>query len=285
MASTSAELTPEDFLFSHLAEYLDGDLPADVASRVAQAMQASGGEGLGLKFQAMRGKLQLALQSFYLREDELQHLRGLVQDPAVLATEENIKIEAIGRREFTATLLRRLALAAVVAAILGGVYWKFGRTRIQTFKPLEYLGYEALALEEEQKDRLNLPSRDMKEIRQYLASYPGLGFTPKVMQNLGSNWQPEGATVIDYEIAKVAVVIYARDRQRDKIFHFSYAGELSDLPATEPGNMRGLIFQTYASDELNLIAWQSAPGIVSLLVGRRSAPELAELAVIGSGKG
>ena len=49
--------------------------------------------------------------------------------------------------------------------------------------------------------------------------------------------------------------------------------------------MRGLIYYTYASDDLNFIAWQSGNQVVSMLVGRRSAPELAELAVSGSGKG
>jgi hypothetical protein len=102
-----------------------------------------------------------------------------------------------------------------------------------------------------------------------------------MLAGVPAGWQIDGATVIDYEVAKVAAVMYERGGAKTKelFFFFSFAGELSDLPASEPGNMRGLIFQTYASNELNLVAWQVAPGVVALLVGRRSAPELAEIAL------
>ena len=106
-----------------------------------------------------------------------------------------------------------------------------------------------------------------------------------MLKNVPSTWDLDGATVIDYEVAKVAVVMYERRQSRnpEKLFHFSFAGKLSDLPPADPGNMRGLIFQTYASNEQNVIAWQSANNTVSLLIGRRSAPELAEIAVAGAG--
>lgn len=279
MAKSISELSGPDIVYGYVAEYLDGDLTAAQVKRYEAELK---GENLPERFQTARGRLQMSLQSYFLKEGELAELRAYVQDPSVTATIENVQIEQIGRREVVSTLLRRLALVAIAALIIGGVVWKFGRTHDQAFKPLEYLGYEALAMEEDPGERLNLPTQDLKEIRQYLATYPGLDFKPKVLKALPPVWGPDGATVIDYEIAKVAVVQYGNTTSKEKLFHFSYAGELSDLPKAEPGNMRGLIFQTYASDELNLIAWQSAPGVVSLLVGRRSAPELAELAVIGS---
>lgn len=284
MAKASSEVTGQDFVFGHLAEYLDGDLAPALATRFESELKAGGGESLPERFQALRGRLQLAMQSYYLKEAETQELRNYVQDPSVAATIENVQIEQIGRGELVNTLMRRLALVGIAAIVVAGLVWKFGRTTAQTFKPLEYLGYEALAMEEDPGERLNLPSMDLKEIRQYLSTYPGLEFKPKVLNALPNVWQPDGATIIDYEIAKVAVVQYGNANSKEKLFHFSYAGDLADLPKAEPGNMRGLIFQTYASDELNLIAWQAAPGVVSLLVGRRSAPELAELAVAGTDK-
>jgi hypothetical protein len=284
MAFTPSELSGQDFLGSFLAEYLDGELAKPLVAKFEDALKSPGAKDMPEHFQAMRGRLQLAMQSYYLKEGELAELRSLVQDPSVKATQENVRIEQIGRKELVGTLLRRLGLVAVAVGAAAFLVWKFGPVREQRFKPLEYLGYEALALEEDTEGRLNLPSHDLGEIRQYLSAYPGLDFKPRVLKSVPAPWKPDGATVIDYEIAKVAVVMYESDPGKERLFHFSYAGELSDLPPAEPGNMRGLIFQTYASDELNLIAWQSAPGVVSLLVGRRSAPELAEIAVAGSGK-
>lgn len=284
MAFSPSELSTPDFLHSYLAEYLDGELPQALVTKFEAALKAPMAQGAPEQFQAMRGRLQLALQSYYLKEAELSELRAFVQDPSVAATVENVKIEQLGRGEFVSTLIRRVAMAAVAIGIVAAFWWKFGPAKEQKFKPLEYLGYEALALEEDQQERLNLPTHDVKEIHQYFTAYPGLDFTPRMLKKIAEPWEPEGATIIDYEVAKVAVVMYEDTHTGEKLFHFSYAGQLSDLPAAEPGNMRGLIYQTYTSDELNLIAWQSSADVVSLLVGRRSAPELAEIAVAGSGR-
>ena len=275
-------LSSQDTLLAYLAEYLDGELTPELKAQVDALIKTPGQQDIPAHFQAMRGRLQLSLQSYYLKDDEISALKSYVQDPAVKATQENAKIEALGRGEVVSTLLRRLALIAIaVAAVAFGV-WKFGPRREATFKPLEFLGYEALALEEDPRDRLDLPSGDMKEIRQYLAAYPGLEFKPKVMKTMPADWKPEGATIIDYEIAKVALVQFASTTSKEKLFHFSYAGELKDLPPAEPGNMRGLIFQTYSSDDLNLVAFEGPKGVVSILAGRRSAPELAEMALNGT---
>ena len=286
MANKTSGLSGPDFVYGFMAEYLDGELSGSDLAKFEQELKSMAAAGVGLaeRFQALRGRLQLGLQSYFLKEGELAELRSYVQDPSVTATIENVQIESMGRGEVVSTLLRRLALVALAAGLVAGLVWKFGRSHEQTFKPLEYLGYEALAMEEDPGERLNLPSQDLKEIRQYLSSYPGLDFKPIVMKTLPTVWEPDGATVIDYEIAKVAVIQYGNTTSKEKLFHFSYAGELGDLPKAESGNMRGLIFQTYSSDELNLIGWQSAQGVVSLLVGRRSAPELAELAVAGTSK-
>ena len=189
-------------------------------------------------------------------------------------------IEALSRGNINSFDRRGAVLLLIVVAI-GASVWKFGRTKERKFRPLEYLGYEALAMEEDAQERLNLPSHDPVEVRQYLESYPGLEFKAQMLAAVPAGWQIDGATVIDYEVAKVAAVMYERGgaKAKESFFFFSFAGELSDLPASEPGNMRGLIFQTYASNELNLVAWQVAPGVVALLVGRRSAPELAEIAL------
>ncbi len=277
-----SSLSTQDFLLAYLAEYLDGELPRELKDRVEALVKTPGQEEIPGHFQAMRGRLQLAMQSYYLKENEIQTIRNYVQDPSVKATQENIKIEALGRKELISTLMRRLSLVAIAAAIIGVLVWQFGPKREAKFKPLEFLGYEALALEEDPRDRLDLPSSDMNEIKQYLSAYPGLDFKPKVLGQIHEAWKPEGATIIDYEIAKVALVQFGHAQSKEKLFHFSYAGALKDLPKAEPGNIGGLVFQTYSSDDLNLIAFEGPKGVVSILAGRRAAPELAEIAKDGS---
>ena len=139
-----------------------------------------------------------------------------------------------------------------------------------------------MAFDEDSEGRLDLPSTELNEVSEYLSAYPGLDYKPLVMKPIGKGWEPEGATVIDYEISKVAVVKYRNSESKDTLYHYTFAGELKDLPKSDPGNYRGLIFQTYASDQLNIIAWQQEPGMLCFLVGRRSAPELANLARTGT---
>jgi len=280
-AFNANELSEQDLLHSFMAEYLDGELPEALRAKFDDLLKKPGQAQLPEHFQAMRGRLQLSLQSYYLKEGEVQELRSFVQDPTVKATAENVRIDELGRGEIVGTILRRLALVAVAAGLVGLAVWKFATPKAATFKALEYLGYEALAMEEDPRDRLDLPSHEMKEIRQYLTAYPGLEFKPKPIAKLPEDWRPDGATIIDYEIAKVSVVQYSHTGTKEKMFHFSYAGELSDLPKSDPGNIKGLVYQAYASDELNLVAWQQAPGLVSILAGRRSGLELAEFAADG----
>jgi hypothetical protein len=59
------------------------------------------------------------------------------------------------------------------------------------------------------------------------------------------------------------------------MFHFAFPGELRDMMKSEVGNVRGFLYQTYDSDDFNIIAWQDREGIVGLLIGQRGAPEMA----------
>lgn len=282
MTTTAEGHKNEDFFYGHLTEYLDGDLTGADAARFEQVLKSPGKELVPQQFQTQRGRLQLLMQSFYLKEHETQSLRALVQDPSVAVTRENIRIEELGRGETINTWLRRIGLAAVAVAIIGALAWKFLPRRGPAFKPLEYLGYEALAMEEDTQNRIDLPTSDMKEIRQYLANYPDLDFKPRPLRTVPQQWRPLGVSVIDYEVAKVAAVQYLDTASKEKLFHFSFAGRLSDLPKSDASTMNGIRFQTYASEQLNLVAWQHDSDIVSLLVGRRSAAELYEIAARGT---
>lgn len=281
MTVSPIDLSDNDLLNGYLAEYLDGELPAGVREKFEGLLTDPAKASVPEHFLQMRGKLQLAMQTYYMKESDLAELRSFVQDPSVTATQENIKIEQLGRRVVVSNIMRRVALVIGCAGLIGFLVWKFAPTRDSEFKALEYLAYEAVALEEDPQERLNLPSSDSKEIRQYLMNYPGLDFKPFVLRNVSNNWTPDGATVINYEIAKVTVVQYSHTATAEKLFHFSYAGDISDLPPSPHGKYKDLTYQTYATDQHNFIVWEPSPGVVSLLVGKRSAPDLAEMAVAG----
>lgn len=281
MTLSPNDLSDNELLNGYLAEHLDGELPSAVRDRYNALVKNPANAQIPDQFLQMRGKLQLVMQTYYLKESDLAELRSFVQDPETVATQENIKIEQLGRRVVMSNILRRVGIVMVCACVIGYLVWKFAPKRESEFKALEYLAYEAVALEEDPQERLNLPSSDLKEIRQYLVNYPGLDFKPFVLRSISNNWVPEGATVIDYEIAKVTVVQYTQNGSNEKLFHFIYAGELSDLPPSAPGRYKDLSFQTYATNQHNFIAWEPAPGVVSILVGKRSAPDLAEMAIAG----
>lgn len=275
------ELSDSDLLNGFLAEHLDGELPGGVRERFAGLMNDPKNAAVAEHFQQIRGKLQLAMQSYYLKESDLAELRSFVQDPSVTATQENIRIEQLGRKVAFSNVMRRVAVVVACAGLIGYLVWKFAPARDVEFKALEYLAYEAVALEEDPQERLNLPSNDLKEIRQYLTNYPGLEFKPVVLRSVSNNWTADGSTVINYEIAKVTVVQYSHNATAEKLFHFTYAGDLTDLPPSPQGKYKDLTYQTYATDQHNFIAWEPSPGVVSLLVGKRSAPDLAEMAIAG----
>lgn len=281
----SQDLSGDEFFFGNLPEYLDGELSTEALARFEAMLKEPQFKDVPEAFQNIRGRLQIGFQEYGLNSDDLQTIRNLVRDPVVIATQEAVEIEQLGRGVAINSLFRQLMVLIFVSAGVGAIVWKFFVPHENTFKALEYLGYEAQILNAEKAEKiLDFPSDDINEIKQYFGANQGLQFNPGVLKPLPSPWIPDGAKVIDYEIAKVTVVEYSNSQNQEKLFHFSYIGNLSDLPPAEPGNMRGLIYQTYTSDDMNFIAWQSGNNVVSLLVGRRSAKELAELAVRGSVK-
>ncbi len=284
MGQVAGDSTSVGILFSHLGEYLDEELAPEMKAKMDQWLQEAGNQNLLDQFVQKRGQLQIKLQELTLSESVLLELRGFAQDRSVQATQEVVHIEQFGRREGSSQFVRKMVLGVIALGLGLFLVWRFAPRSGPTFKPLEYLGFEALMLEESKEERLNLPTNEINEIRQFFSSNPDLSFAFKVLKDIPDSWEPDGASVIDYEIEKVGVVQYHHKETSEKLFHFSYKGELSDLPKAETGNMRSLVFQTYSSDSLNLIAWQSAPSVTSILVGRRSAPELAEIAVLGSTK-
>jgi len=283
MGFNPKDLSDKDFIFAYAPEYLDDELSSEERDRYDEILKSDATlANLPSRYMGVRGRFQLALQSYYLRENDLMKLHSFVEDPDLRKTEEAARIDDVERKEMFGGLRRRIALVVVLVAVVFGVFYVMTPRKQKKFDALEYLGYESLAMDEDADGRLDLPTNEIDEITQYLGAYPALDFKPLVMKPIGKGWIPEGATVIDYEVSKVAVVKYRHNEQKDTLYHYTFAGALKDLPKSDPGNYRGLVFQTYASDQLNIIAWQQESGMLCFLVGRRSAPELANLARTGT---
>ncbi len=263
-------------VWSWLAEAVDDNIPDGLADEFEQIRKATTAfDSIAAVFRLRRGQLQLAVQNFQLSPADIEKLKTMVASPDIRHTQEAVKIEEISAFEANRHLLRQLAFAAAVLAVVVAVVYK-SAPRKPVLNTLEVLSYESLALVEDGKDRLDLPTDNLDEVKEYLASYPELGFKPKVLTSKSTGLQVEGASVLDYDPTKVAVVIYADPNRHDRILHFTLAGQTSELPKAEPGNFQGLIYQTYASDTLNMIAWNPAPGVLAIAAGSRGATELAD---------
>lgn len=277
------QLSDDELMFGYLPEYLDGELPKSVQERFNKLMLKPEYKTAVENFQMLRGKLQLETGKIHASGQQMSALRGLVQDNHMRETLEASNIAQLEKKEFMSDVLRRVGMMLGVLVLIGAAFYMFVPQNKAKFDALEYITYEALALEEDPDGRLDLPSEELREIKQYVEAIPGLNFKPQVLKDLGDDWKPEGASLIDYEIAKVVVVRYSNpDRGNEKLHHFSFSGAFSDLPKAERAEYRGLSYQVYANDRLNVLAWESSPGVMSFLVGRRSAVELAELARRGS---
>lgn len=266
-----------EFLYGHMSEYADGDLNTSETQRCKEISAAIGEPQLVSRYRAVRGKLQLALQGYYLSEDEVVALQDYVADRQVRETQEAKRMDEIERWESKGEVKRKIAIFSLVCAIVFGIVYFLTPAKTKKINPLDYFGYEAHAFEEDPEGRLNLPSEDFNEISAFFRNYPSLGFTvtPPSPQ---PGWTPVGATVIDYDISKVAEVVYRNNSSRELLFFFAYKGSFTDIPRAEQGNERGLIYQVYTSDRQNLLAWQSGESVLSFMIGKGNAKDLASFA-------
>lgn len=279
--SSQTNLSGSELLYGYLSEYLDGELPSSIAPLYAEALK--GNESVVEKFQTSRGRFQVSLGQISASEPLKHKLRNLVQDDQVRETIEASEIQEIERSEFFSNLLRRATLTALVLGIIGGGIYVFMPTPTDKINVIEYVGYEAVAMEEDPDGRINLPTSDLEEIKQFVAQVPGLDFKPQTLKAL-PGWIAEGVSIIDYDVMKVIAVMYkSPERGNEHLHHFMFPGEMQSMPYKgEEADYRGIRYRVYASDKLNMLVWQMGPGMVSVLAGHRSAPELAELARSGT---
>jgi hypothetical protein len=281
VSANKTELSGEDLFYSYVADYLDGDLPASLHAQFNTVL-ASKQKELDT-FQTNRGKFQSALGEVGGSEALKHKLRNLVQDDQVRATIEASEIADVERSELWSNILRRSVLVAVVLGMIGGAVYYFMPERLGNFDVIEYIGYEALALEEDPEGRTNLPSSDIEEIRQFVGVIPGLDFKPELLRPI-KGWLPEGVSIIDYDVMKVVAVNYVSpERANEHMHHFMLPGKMSNMKFKgEEADYRGIKYRVYGNDKINIIVWQQSANMVGALAGHRSAPELAEMVRMGT---
>lgn len=280
MAQKPTELTGEQLVFAYLAEYLDDDLPSSIReSYIDSLKKVDPKETLPEQFKDARGRMQLALQDFALNEQQIRGLHVLVEDDATRAAKEAVESERMERSETWGQVGRWFGYVAVFGLIAGVMFWYFRPPEKAKFNALETLVYEALSMEEDPELKLDLPSSDFKEIRDFVANYPGLDFAPIDMSYPPASWNVMGGSVLDYDVAKIITVQFSHaTHAEEKLFLFMFKGHLSQLPKAEKADFEGFEYQTYSSEQINVIAWQGKPDTVALLIGHRNAQDLAKAA-------
>lgn len=275
------DLSEKEFFFGYLAKYLDGNLTGSQGTRFEEIMKREEYSKLALAFQVSRGKFQNFFSKIHIPDATYKNIRDLLEGQEERFKTEMTKIEAIERSEFAYDLLRRITLTLIVIGLVAAGIYFFKPKSAASFPTLEYVGYESLALAED-PGRLDLPSSEPKDIAQFVKAAPGLDFTPFLLNAFGEGWELQGVSLIDYELKKVIVIKYKNTHTQESLFHFMFGGRFSDLPKAERAQIRGLDYEIFANDRLNFLAWESPGNTLSLLVGRRSAVELAQFARAGT---
>lgn len=283
MANKAGALTDEENLYAQLSDYLDDALSADAKKQFEESAKKLNLPDIATDYGIRRGRLQIEAQRLFLNEKDMRDIHDLVEDDASRANSEAAEIEGVGRSELKGNFLRFVVLFGLFAVFVYGGYVLFGPKEKPAFKALDSLIYEAIVMSEDPEGRLDFPTDKLPEINNFFKRYPDLGFTPRVLQEPGDGWVTNGATVIDYEVAKVLGVQFTGTNTEEKLYLFFYKGQLAQLPTSAPGNHQGIIYQAYASDRLNIVAWQASPEATGMLIGYRGAKELAELAFKISG--
>ncbi len=208
-----------------------------------------------------------------------------VEDSATQAANEAQDTARAERTESFGNAVRWVVLVGLLAGAITGVVVALKPKPKPAFSPLDTLVYEAMTMEDDPDGRLDLPTQNIAEISDYFTNHPSLGFKAPPLKALATGWNAHGATVIDYDVAKIAVVEFGRgDANGEKSYLFLYKGELAQLPKAELGSFEGLSYQTYSSKNQNVIAWQVREGVVGMVIGHRGSQDLAALAksVVGS---
>lgn len=268
-------LDDAQLVFAYLPEYQDNLLSEDLKKRF-EPLLAKQDADLVSRFTEHRGNFQVAFAKLSLDAQQLQKLRTFVEDDVSRADHEAGNIKKVAATELRGNTMRAVVLIALVFAVFCVGYYYIAPTQKPTFEALENLVYETVVMNEDD-GRLDLPTKNIAEVQAFIERSPNLGFEPMRPAAL-PGWKVEGATVIDYEFAKIPVIQFIHPDQKDRFFLFQYQGKISDLPRAETGKYADLVYQAYSDDRVNIIAWQAKENVMAMAIGTRGAAEMAQMA-------
>jgi hypothetical protein len=267
----------DELFYSLVDHYVGGTLPSEITSRFEALLQREEYKDKVELFKAAHGKMQLTLEGFFLNEDQTFEVRSLAQGASTMTEEEQSNIEDVGNSSRMSVAMRFVAFLLVIIGIIGGVFWKFMPSFEKKFDALYYLSYESNLLLEDPTGRMDLLTEDLSDIENYFAKYPNLGFKVTLI-NIPEGWVVKGGTVIDYDFARVATVLYSSKDNSDKMVQFLWQAKPDDLPKAQEGKEGNLVYSAYTSETQNMISYLTEFGVRSVLIGRESAAQMAKYA-------
>ena len=246
----------------------------DKVSAVRQRLAKDG------DYDTLKPQIQNIFRTAALSTAQRDKLRDLIL-PGFDAQAAQNKVTRDAESGLKKERLRNYLIVGISLIILGITARYYQQGSDVEAKVIEWLGYETLAIEEDPQ-RLAFPSSNVAEIRTYFDNHRGLGFKPQLLR-MPARWQPHAAGIIDYDSLLVTVVKYERRKGNDVVLHYSFRGKANNLAAPEMGNTDDFTFRSYASDDLNMIAWSQEQAI-GVLVGRLGTEELVALGRSSSSK-
>ena len=282
MALDTSKLTDEEFIFAYVVDHAEDEVDGATRDRYRSIYQNESHKTLIDGYHTSLGQLQLQMQGYYVDGNQLAELHDLIETPDLRKTHELKLIENMSRSEFYSSVRRRLAIGLILAVIVSIVYGYLKPASMVKFAPLDLITYESVAMMEEPLQRLALTSDDPVEVLEYLSNDPQLKFKPRILNPNDTDWGIQGASIIDYENFHMSVTQYHNVAINETVFFYLIPGTIKDMPASEPGNYNGLIYQAYESELFNIIVWPLTETTLGYLVGRLSAPDLAKFAHSGS---
>lgn len=271
------QLSKDDsFFYANSYEFLEGSLDQKSSQAFEQLLRANNVLEKKLeKLRQLKGLLQLEWQKIQLSNVDIQECRQLLEPKEISETIESQQIDAAAQASYWHLILRSFAILMILGGFSFLFYKYFAPAKKEKFNSLEALTYESLALEEDGVlERFNFPSQSVDEIQSYFKESSQLNFSISIPSSLTKRgFKPEGASVIDYDIAQVAAIAFI-NHNKDKIFYFTFEGSLNKLPASTPIAQDRQTYMPYASSEVNLIAWQAGENVIGFVVSRLSIPEM-----------
>ena len=290
MSYQPSNLTDEELVFAHLDDYLDESLAPSLAQRYAECLARVGGE-ISAKYRKARGSLQLVAQELQVTEGQMHELLTYIVDDSTRAVHEDRGISHMERSAMFGSMLRSvLIFGSIIAVVAAAVYYLVAPGKKNSFDLFSALRWEVESMEKDDAPHWNYPTENLEDALIYLKRQREMGFTFDGIRPPGDGWHVDGVTVLDYDETQIPLIHFVKDTIPGGIYLFFARGNLAQLPPSDPGNRKGLLYQAYGTDTMTLIAWQfkeKDEKVLAIMVGTVQTglgpQDLAEYARIASG--